>query len=173
MGRVAVIYLLLGAFLILAQVVVFNHIWLFGVAIPIIYIYFLICLPLTMRSGWVITFGFLSGFIVDIFSNTPGLNALCATIISTLRLPVLKLYLPREEDQGVVIPSPYTIGLIVYMKYLLTIATIYCSFYFIILSFDFFNFSRMITRIIGSSILSFLLILAFSYLITPTVPKKK
>lgn len=173
MSKTTIIFVLLFLLLILAQVVVFNHIWLFGVAIPIIFIYFIISLPESLGTGWAITFAFLAGFLVDIFSNTPGLNAMCCTVCGAVKRPMLKLYVSHDEEMTNSLPSPYTLGGITYMKYLITFTTLYSLLYFVILSMDFFNFYRLVIRIISTSLLSFIIILALSYLFNPSPSKKK
>ena len=87
---------LLFAVLILLQVLVFNQISIFGLATPFLYIYFLLKLPVGRNVFYVIIMGFLMGFIIDIFLNTPGINAAASTIIATLRQPLLRLFFTKE-----------------------------------------------------------------------------
>ncbi|MDE6503094.1 MAG: rod shape-determining protein MreD, partial [Muribaculaceae bacterium] len=67
-------FLLLFVVLVLAQVTIFNHIWLFGLAMPLVFIYFIVSLPVTTPTNRMLTLGFMLGLTVDIFSNTAGLN---------------------------------------------------------------------------------------------------
>ena len=66
------------AFLLLvpAQAVIFNHLALFNVALPIVFIYIVIMLPVTLGTNWSTTIGFLAGLAVDIFCDTAGVNTL-------------------------------------------------------------------------------------------------
>lgn len=75
-------FALLSVILVLCQVIVFNHICLFGVAVPLVFIYSLVRLPLNLNVNWVMTLGFLLGLTVDVFSNTQGVNALSCTLLS-------------------------------------------------------------------------------------------
>lgn len=97
---------LLFAVLILLQVLVFNQISIFGLATPFLYIYFLLKLPVGRNVFYVIIMGFLMGFIIDIFLNTPGINAAASTIIATLRQPLLRLFFTKDESEDH-IPSIY------------------------------------------------------------------
>lgn len=166
-------YFILFVCLVAAQAVIFNRIWLFHVAMPLVFIYFIITMPVDMNMRWQLTLSFLLGFTVDIFSDTPGLNALCCTITGALRNPILKLYEPREDEMVNPIPSPRTIGWITYMKYLITMTTLYSVLFFIVLSFSFFDVGRMLSQIIASSLLTFLIILAFSNFVVPTAVSRK
>ena len=47
------------------------------------------------------------------------------------------------------------------MKYALTLCAIYCTLYFIIEAFAFFNLVEMLLRIAGSTLLTFVIVLAF------------
>lgn len=153
-------FLLLFVVLVLAQVTIFNHIWLFGMAMPLVFIYFIISLPVATPTNWMLTLGFITGLTVDIFSNTAGLNALSCTILAGVRHPVLRLYMPREEDMANPVPSMRSVGTAVYTKYMLTMTVIYCIVYFVIDSAGFFNIGTMALRILASSILTFMLLLA-------------
>lgn len=154
-------YLLLFVVLVVAQVVVFNHLCLFNVAIPLIFIYFIIKLPVNLSVNWAMTVSFLLGLIIDIFSNTQGINALSCTILATIRIPLLRLYFPREEDMTNPEPSLRTLGPAVYMKYLITVVAAYCFLFFLIEAFTLYNWGLMFLRIISSSLLTFLILLAF------------
>lgn len=161
-------YLMLFVVLVVAQVVVFNHLCLFNVAVPLVFIYFIIKLPVTLPINWAMTFSFLLGLMVDIFSNTQGMNALACTVLSALRLPMLRLYFPREEDMTNPEPSLRTLGPGVYMKYLITAVAMYCALFFLIETFTFYNWGLMLLRIVASSLLSFIILLAFDSLAART-----
>lgn len=153
-------FLFLFIALTLCQVVVFNHICLFDVAIPLVFIYFIIKLPVTLGVNWAMTICFLLGLTIDMFSNTQGMNALACTILSVCQVPVLNLYLPRQDDLGNPEPSIRTLGAAVFMKYALTLTLIYCTLFFIIEAFAFFNVLMMLLKIVSSTILTFVVIMA-------------
>ena len=48
--------------LILAQALIFNHVNVLGVAVPFVFLYTLIKIPLTTSKEWLFTSGFLIGF---------------------------------------------------------------------------------------------------------------
>lgn len=154
-------FALLSVILVLCQVIVFNHICLFGVAVPLVFIYSLVRLPLNLNVNWVMTLGFLLGLTVDVFSNTQGVNALSCTLLSVCRTPVMRLYVPRVDDLPNPEPSVSTLGWSVFMKYALTLTALYCTFYFVTEAFSFFDFCYMLLRIVGSTVLTFIVILAF------------
>lgn len=150
--------------LVLAQATVFNHICLFGVAVPLVFIYLIVKLPVTMNVNTAMTIGFLLGISVDIFSDTQGMNALACTILSAVRLPVLRLYFPREDEMSFPLPSIRSLGTSIYLKYVFSLCVVYCTLFFLIESFSFLNLTRMILKIISSSVLTFVILIAFDSL---------
>lgn len=172
MGKTALNFVILFFVLIISQVVICNNICLFNTAIPIIFIYLIVRLPLTLNINIVLTIAFLTGLLVDIFSNTQGMNALACTILSFVRRHILRLYVPREEDisdGGVSIKS---IGFTSYFKFLLTIVFLYCAMIFTIESFSFFNPLRLISQILSSTIFSFIIILGIDRIANKQSEKK-
>lgn len=165
-------FILLGFILVLAQVIVFNHICLFNVAVPLVFIYLLVRLPITLSANWMLTIGFFLGLTVDIFSDTYGMNTLACTIEAMMRKPILRLYVPREEDLTRPEPSMYSLGTATYLKYLLTMTLLYCSLIFLIEAFTFFNPVRLLLRIVFSTILSMALMIGIDSFMTPKSEKR-
>lgn len=161
-------FALLSIVLVLCQVVVFNHVCLFGVAIPLAFIYSIIRLPLNLNVNWVMTLGFLLGLTVDVFSNTQGMNALACTLLAVCRGPVIHLYVPRVDELSNPIPGAATLGWGVFMKYSLTLIALYCICYFLIESFAFFDAIRLLFCIVGSTLLTFIVVLAIDSLNMPS-----
>ncbi len=165
-------FILLGFILVLAQVIVFNHICLFNVAVPLVFIYLLVRLPITLSVNWMLTIGFFLGLTVDIFSDTYGMNTLACTIEAMMRKPILRLYVPREEDLTRPEPSMYSLGTATYLKYLLTLTLLYCSLIFLIEAFTLFNPVRLLLRIVFSTILSMALMIGIDSFMTPQSEKR-
>lgn len=172
MSKTLLQFILLGIILVLAQVIVFNHVCLFNVAVPMVFVYLIIRLPITLSVNWVLTISFVLGLIVDIFSDTYGMNTVACTILGGLRRPVLRLYVPREEDLTRPEPSMLSLGVGVYFKYLLTMTLIYCTLIFAIEVFTFFNPLQLVLRIVFSTLLSVLIMLGIDTLMTPRSEKR-
>lgn len=172
MSKVALQFIILGLVLVLAQVLVFNHICLFNVGVPMVFIYLIVRLPVTLALNWVLTIGFFLGLIVDVFSDTYGMNAVACTVLAMIRRPVLRLYVPREEDLTRPEPSMLSLGTGVYMKYLLTLTLIYCALIFTIEAFTFFNPLQLLLRIIFSTLLSMIIMLGIDSIMTPRSEKR-
>jgi rod shape-determining protein MreD len=148
--------------LVLLQVLLLNRIAVFGLAVPILYIYFLIKLPYGRSPFYVIISGFLLGLIIDIFLNTPGMNAAATTMVAAMRGVVLNLYYPKNEYEEL-IPGIHTPAA-AFVKYTVTMVLLHQTLLFFIEAFTLFNLTSTLIRIVTSSILTIFLILALDSL---------
>ena len=137
-----------------------------------VFVYVIIRLPITLSLNWLSTISFFLGLTVDIFSDTYGMNATSCTLLAVLRRPILRLYVPREEDLTKPEPTMMSLGTTVFMKYLLTMTLVYCVFIFTIESFTFFNPLSLLLRIVFSTILSMVIMLGIDSLMTPRSEKR-
>lgn len=158
-------FALLFILLLLFQVLICNHIAIFNVAVPIIFIYFLIRLPISMGQGWLFTLAFLLGLCVDISVDTPGVNALSCTLLAALKRPIYYAYVPRDDKTQYLIPSISSLGIGTYCKFLLTLVAIYCLLVFSIEYFNFADVKEVVILSASSSLLTFIILLAIDCLI--------
>lgn len=171
MTKNAFISVLLFLTMVFLQIIC-NRICLFNIAVPFVFIYFIIRLPLTLSVNWVLTLSFLIGLVVDVFSNTYGMNAMACTIIAVLRKPILGLYYSREDEMSVPIPSIRTLGVGNYLKYMVTITLLFCLCIYVIQLFTFQNFLLTFLRIIGSTILTASVLFGFDSIATTRREKR-
>lgn len=172
MDRQIIENIILFTILILVQVLACNHIMLFGVAIAFVFIYAIIRLPMDLNINWVLTWAFSAGFIVDMFSDTPGVNALACTIIAMIRKPMLYAYVPRDDRTKNIVPSLQSLGFNVYGKYLFSMSTTYCLLAFVIEYFNFANVKEIVIMTLSSAIFTFLILLGIDSLIVSRREKR-
>lgn len=117
--------LLLVAF----QVLVLNHLQLFGYGTPLIFVVLLLYMPMgTMKAG-IILWGFCAGLLVDIFTNTPGVASGAMTVAALIQPSVLKLLAPRDAAEDIT-PTMQTLGKWNYIRYMMIIYLIHHLVYF-------------------------------------------
>lgn len=146
--------------LILLQVLVCNNILLFGVAIPFIFIYFIIVLPLNTSLNLLMTVAFMLGFLVDLFGDTLGLNCLACLLLSVAKKPIFYAYMSKDDKFIDAVPCISTMGWIDYLKYTLTLSLIYCMLIFGIELFSFESFGRIVVMVSSSTLFTLLLLIA-------------
>lgn len=171
MTKNAFTFTLLFLLMVFLQIIC-NRICLFNIAVPFIYIYFIIRLPLTLSPNWVMTLSFIIGLIVDVFSNTHGMNALACTIIGVMRRPIITMFFPREDEMSVPIPSIRTLGIGNYLKYMFTLTMLFCVCIYIIQMFTFNNVLLMICRIFGSTLLTAIVLFGIDSIATARREKR-
>lgn len=159
MSNNTIYFLFLGLLLVLAQVVVFNHVCLFNVAVPFVFIYLICRLPLTMPVWQVLTAGLVLGLTVDMFSDTPGMNGMACVIIAMCRRGALRLYFHRESDMVNSEPTVRSLGLAVFLRYASTVSLIYCTVIFLLDGLVVSHPWLTVARIVFSTLLTVLLLL--------------
>lgn len=164
MTKTVFTFILLYIILIPAQAVIFNNLILFNVALPLVFIYLIISLPVTLSTNWAMTIGFFTGLATDIFSDTPGINALACTLAAFLRKPIYHLYMSYDDDLSGMRPGITTMGAPAYLKYMLTMVFLYCLTVFAIEAFQFFNLRLLILRTVFSTLFTFIIIYAIDSL---------
>ena len=92
----------LGWFVVLcvAQVLILNHIHLFDLAIPLLYVYFTITFHRGTPKWMILLWSFALGLAIDVFSNTPGLASGSMTLIAVVQPYLLELFVPRDSADG-------------------------------------------------------------------------
>lgn len=151
-------YVLLFIVMFLAQVLICNNILLFGVGVPFIYIFFILVLPLNVSLNILLVISFFLGFMVDLFSDTLGLNCLACIILAVTKKPVFYAYMPNEDKYLSASPSIISMGWENYLKFILTLTGIFCILIFGIELFSFASFGRIILMTIVSTIFTMLLL---------------
>lgn len=80
--------------LILLQVLILNNVHIAGVATPFLYVYFILKFNSGTSRNELMLWGFCIGLAIDIFSNTPGMNAAATVLLAFLRPLFLRLFTP-------------------------------------------------------------------------------
>lgn len=153
-------YVLLFVLLVLLQVIVLNSISFFSFAIPLIYIYFVLKLPASMSQNMTLILGFILGFSVDIFCNTPGINAAATTLVAFLRKPIMSVFFVAEDyadDE----PSISSVGMAPFMKYAFTLVLIHMIALVSLEAFSYVNIKLMVLRVVCSTAIATLIIFGF------------
>ena len=164
MNKEIISFTILFILLILFQVLLFNHIALFNIAFPIIFIYFIIRLPISLNLSFLFTLSFLTGFIIDVFSDTLGVNCLACTLLAALKRPAFYAYMDKDDKTKTLTPTIKTLGIVSYAKYLITMVALYCLIAFTIEYFSFADVKELVILVASSCLLSFLLLLGLDCL---------
>ena len=143
--------------LLLVQVLVLNHIHLFDCATPLLYVYFVISFQRGYPRWAILLYSFLLGLCLDVFSDTPGVATMSMTLVGFLQPYVLDLFMQRDDDESFQ-PSICTMGPVTFFYYSLLLTLAYCVVFFALDTFSFFNGLQWLLSVLGSFVLSELLL---------------
>lgn len=143
----------------LVQVLILNHIHLFNVATPLVYVYFVLLFPRNHQRWLSIILSFFLGLILDSFSNTPGETAFALTLTAFVQPYVLDLYLDRDDSNDFT-PSMANMGFVKYATYVLLLTFVFCFTLFSLEAFSFFNWLQWLLCILGSWVVTCIIIIA-------------
>ena len=102
---------------------------------------------------------FFLGLAIDVFSDTPGMNAAATVFLAFLRPVLLRLFTPRDTVESFV-PAVRTMGISPFLKYLSFSVLVHHA---VLLSIEFFSFAHLGTlllRILSSSVLTVACVMA-------------
>ena len=98
------------------------------------------------------------GFIIDMFLNTPGINAAATTLVAVLRRPLLRLFFTREEFENFV-PGIYS-ALGAFIRYTVVMVFIHQMVLLGLETFSLFNLNILLLRLVASVVLTLILLFA-------------
>jgi len=152
----------LGWFVVflLVQVVMLRHVHLFGVATPLLYVYFVLQFPRHLPKWGTLLWAFVLGLLVDIFSNTPGVAAASLTLIAALQPYYLGLFVSQDAPEDLR-PALKTLGTLKYSYYSVPLVLLYCLVFFSLEQFSFFHIFHWLMCVVGSAVVTLLLIYTF------------
>lgn len=151
--------------LLALQVVVFNHVHLYGYATPMPYVYALLILPAVTPRWLYVLLGFALGLCVDVGANTPGMAAAAGTLTGLAAPFFLHLFAPKEfDDDSTLLPSVGSMGWGSFLSYVTSALLLHVGTFYAIEDFAFYLPLRLFLNILGSTVFSILLIIAFELL---------
>ncbi len=150
--------------LVLVQVLLFNQVHLGGFINPYVYVLFILLLPISMPRYQVLLLSFLTGIVIDWFSNTLGLHAAASVLMGYARFPVIKLITQKESDQSD-FPGVMQTGIRWFLLYISILVVIHHFFLFFIEVFSFENFHLTLLRSLASSLFTVIILFLSQYLV--------
>ena len=145
--------------LCLAQALVLNRIHLFDCDTPLLYAYMPLVFPLGYPKWARLLWCFALGLAVDTFTNTPGVAAASMTLIGAIQPYFFALFVQRDSP-GDLRPSVASIGRMKFSFYASALVLLYCVAFFSLEMFSFFHWLWWAKCVLGSALLTTVLILA-------------
>jgi hypothetical protein len=154
------------ALFIWLQVYILNKIpHLHQFIVPYIYYLFVLWLPFTLSRMSVMFIGFITGMILDVFTNSPGLHAAACVLIAYMRPFVISVLTPKEiKEFNYREPSPRAMGWAPYLVYVLILTVFHHGYMTFLQWLSFGTFLRFLIKVISTTAISMLLIIIIELL---------
>lgn len=106
----------IAVFLLFVQALVLNQVAVFGYATPLLFVYFVVKLPLTLHRNWALLLAFVYGMVLDAFTQSYGLQTSALVTVAFLRPYVATLFVSKDEATDS-LPSANTFGRAKFYRY--------------------------------------------------------
>lgn len=144
--------------LLAAQMLVFNHIHLFGYATPLPCVFMLFLFPLGTERWHILLWGFACGLLTDVASLTLGVCTAAMTLTAFIQPPLLKAMEPQNAAEDMQ-ASFHSLGFWTYTRYAAILTTTFIVAYYVVQAFTFFHIADLALSLIGSWVLTFVICL--------------
>ncbi len=151
-------YVLLFLGVTLLQVLFFNNLQLTVYLTPLVYITFIVLLPMGISSGMLLLLGLLTGMVNDFFMGTGGINTIVTLLTAFLRPAILNLIAGKENTREGGIPCKRTLGTKKYIRYTSLLVLLQCAVFFPLEILSFRHFPATLFRIAASGIVTLLFV---------------
>lgn len=152
------------ALYILAQVLLLKNFVLFNTTFCFLYVGFLLLFSLETGAISLMIIAFFTGLTIDIFYDTPGINASASVLIAFLRPHWLSMITPRGGYEEISVPSIKNVDAIWFTIYTLPLIFIhhFAMFYLEAGGFSMFFFTFL--KVFTSTLFTFFMIILTQYL---------
>lgn len=144
--------------LVLIQTQILNHVHIMGYATPMLYIYYLLVLDSEIPRKNILLQAFVLGLCVDIFSNTPGVNAGAATLLAFIRRPLLQMQMLRETTDAYE-PGIRSMGIGPFLRYVSGAVLVFVVTVRLMAAFNFAHVGELLLRIVTDAVITIVCIM--------------
>lgn len=115
---------------VLLQVFLFDNLNLSPYLYPLVYVGFIVLLPLNTNHGLLLCLSLATGVAVDLLSGTPGLNTIASLASGFSRPAAVNLALGKDLARENIVPLPFTVGRNKWLRYSLLVIALHCTVFF-------------------------------------------
>jgi rod shape-determining protein MreD len=150
---------------VILQVIIFDNIMLGGYINPYFYVIFILLLPFETPRWLLLVSAFFLGLFVDVFNYSFGMHSAASVFMAFLRPFFLRIFSPREGYDTGTLPRISFYGVAWFVKYSAVLVFSHHFLLFMLEIFRFDGFTHAIIRIIASSFITTLMVIASQFFI--------
>ncbi len=147
-------YFLLLVVVALLQTFLFDRLLLFAEVLPVVYITFVVLLPMRCTQMDMLLLGVAVGVLFDLLMGMMGVNSIATIFICYIRRYIINLTLGKDLVVLGDVPTPNTVGRERFLRYIVVMVLVHSA---VVFSVEYFNFGAIMflaRRIILSSIVT-------------------
>ncbi len=116
---------------VLSQIFIFDTLSTSVLVAPLVYIVFIVMLPIESSQIVMFACGVMLGSIMDVTMGTSGLNSIATIAIAFFRAPILKLIVGHKRSAERGVPSEILFGDRAYIRYVVTLVALHHALFFL------------------------------------------
>ena len=149
---------------VIAQILLFDYMVAFQVAIPFVFLVFFLTLPFDTGKGMLYILAFATGLVIDLLSSqgTVGLHSLSLLVLVGMREPVVNLISTTNVRSIKEISLQGQNGIWI-ATYFLPLILGYQLTYFLFEALTFSHFGITLLKVVGSTFYTFILAILITY----------
>ena len=164
MSKVVLTNVLRFAVLIFIQAFLLKNIGYYNLAVPFLYILFILLLPFGISNFLLFLLSFLTGLTVDIFYDTPGINAAACTVLALVRVLFISITVQRQGFENEPEPRLGIMGFRWFFFYSVLLTLFHHITLFLLETFSFSSLNYTLIRVVLSTVLTVFLILVAEFI---------
>ena len=159
-------YIIQFVLLCLLQIIIIKQDFVIfgGLGFCFAYVMFLLSLPVSLPRSATMTLAFFCGLFIDLFYNSPGINAATCVLLMFLRPHLLPFLNTQGFSESITTISINSVGIRVYSVYILTFIFIHHLGLFILQEANFDRIGVIFSKTIISTVYTFLVILILQFI---------
>lgn len=149
-----VTYSLLFLVTVLLQVFLFDNLSVSIFLNPLIYVAFVVLLPVDTPAVWLLVGGLAMGVAMDFLMGTAGINVMATVLIAFIRPFLLSSLYGRDDLRDGGVPSPERLGHHIFLDYLVILVVVHHAVFFSLEALSLHHILRTVVRTVASGAVS-------------------
>ncbi len=150
----------------LSQIFIFDSLSTSVFFAPLVYIVFIVLLPVETSRIMMLGAGILTGYVMDMAMGTDGLNSIATIGVAYLRTPILKVIAGKKRAAERGVPSDLLFGDGDYIRYLVVMVILHHALFFAFESLSIANVLYSLVRFLVSGVATTLFVWLIARLFT-------
>lgn len=163
-------YLALFVVTVLLQIFLFDNLSVSVYLNPLIYVAFIILLPLDTPPAVLLGAGLVTGVVMDASMGAAGINTVATLPIAFLRPAFMNLLCGRENVREGGIPSPERLGRRKFIDYLVLMVLVHHTIFFLLEALSWSHLLQTSIRIVVSSLVTMAFVWGIVRIFTAKLP---